>query len=191
MVELGASGDHEFLPLAHPDILHRQPDPPRSCTAPGWDRPEHACRNAELRLRQIPRWTGQPDLARWFWPVFCTGDGSLRSWFAGLPALRTCLLSAAGSTTLSPWLGLVCVALDHLWRDLYVSLYDADTREARHCLSCLSPHLGSAPVSHPIHSSAARYYRGCFLSAVLSRAGEPCLRHHSPQAVTDSTPNLV
>src|SRR5215472_9930481 len=99
MVELGASGDHEFLHLAHPDVLHWQPDQPRSCPASGWDRSEHACCNKELRLRQIPRWTGQPDLARWFWPAFCTGDGSLLSWFAWLPALCTGILSVAGSTT--------------------------------------------------------------------------------------------
>src|ERR1700730_8005003 len=141
MVELGAPGEHEFPPLAHPDVLHRQPDQPRSCAAPGWDCPEHAGRTSQLCLWQIPRWTGQPALARWFWPAFCADDGSLRFWFAWLPAFLTCLLFAAGSTTLPHWLGLVCVARDHLWRDFYVSLHDADTWEARHCLPRLPSHL--------------------------------------------------
>src|SRR5215813_8457577 len=191
MVELGAARAHEFLPLAHPDVLHRQSDQPRSWPTPGWDCPEHAGRNGGLRLWQIPRWTGQPAPARWFWPACCVDDGSLRSWFTWRPALRPGILSAAGSTTLPHWLGLVCVARDHLWRGLYVSLHDADTWSAGHCLSRLHSHLGSAPVSHPIHSPAARYYRGRVFSGFLSRTGQPCRRHHSPQAVPRSTSGLV
>ena len=114
-----------------------------------------------------------------------------RPWFTSLPALRPCLLSAAGNTTLPPWLGLVCAARAHLWRDFYARLYDADTRPADHCLSCLSPHLGAAAVSHPIHSPTARYYRGCLFSWVFSRAGGTCLRHHSHQAVPPATSGLA